>query len=64
MLRRTHAFKEIILSGSVLPGHVDYSVSTGSVSNFTRHAVRVKVVPYPEQICAVWVIIAVCYMKE
>lgn len=63
MLRRTNAFKDIVLSGSIIPGHIDYSVSTGAMSSLTRHAVRVKLVAYPEQMCALWVIVAVCYMK-
>jgi len=48
--------------------HVDYSSTTSSdmmmmISNRTRHAIRVKLIAYPEQICAIWVIVAVCYMK-
>jgi centrosomal protein CEP76 len=26
-----------------------------------KHAIRVKIVPYPENVCAVWVMIAVRY---
>ena len=63
MLRRTNAFKDIVLSGSIIPSHIDYSVSTGAMSCMTRHAIRVKIITYPEQICAVWIIVAVCYMK-
>ena len=29
--------------------------------DMVRHAIRVKIVPYPENMCAVWVMIAVRY---
>ena len=45
-LRQSKAASEVILLGAA-----------GSA----RHAVRVKVFPYPEATAAVWVMISVCY---
>ena len=35
----------------------------GCRGDHVRHAVRVKVYPYPEDVCAVWVMFAVKYQS-
>ena len=49
-LRRAKAFKDVILGGKLGLG--------------SRLAVRVRLVPYPHQLCALWIIVASCFQKE
>jgi hypothetical protein len=69
-LKKVGAFRDVVKSGTGLPALVPTGsgapgvLSQAAVSKLTRHAVRVKIVQYPEQVCSVWVIIAVCFAKQ
>lgn len=53
-LKRVKAFKDVALSGQL---------GVGLGYGGCRLAVRVRVVPYPYQLCAVWIIVASCSQK-
>ena len=48
------------MSVAILKNRVGYEVLSAK-GDSVRHAMRVKVVPYPEGVCAVWVMLAVRY---
>lgn len=63
-LSRTSAFREVVFCNAETASFAHHSDSTLSLARFARHAVRVKVVQYSETVCAVWIIVAVCFAKE
>ncbi len=60
-LRKSSAFKDVCLSEAGVDG--GFMFDEAASQRRARHAVRVKVVRYPEQMCAVWVMVAVIFPK-
>ena len=66
-LQKTDAFRDVVLvksgggSSGMNSGLASYS--NVGIAKLTNHAVRIKVVPYSDSICAVWIMIGVCYLK-
>eukprot|EP01038_Epipyxis_sp_PR26KG_P004135 gene4135-5889_t len=66
-LHKTDAFRDVVLvksgggSSGMNSGLASYS--NVGIAKLTNHAVRIKVVPYSDSICAVWIMIGVCYLK-
>lgn len=64
ILTRTAAFQDVVRSSSK-QGFIYSESQTTSDSIFptTRHGLRVKIVEYSGLVCAVWILVAVCYER-
>lgn len=60
-LRRANAFNDLIC---VAQEKETPETGPPLEGQLTRHAVRVKIIDYPERACAVWLVVAVCFLKS
>jgi hypothetical protein len=60
-LSRTSAFQDVVRSSS--KHSFSYTGVSDSVSPTTRHGLRIRITDYPDNICAVWIVVAVCFLQ-
>jgi hypothetical protein len=64
MISKTSVARDIITARSAAAAPAASGGGLVGMNAITRHGVRAKVFVYPEGLCSVWLMIAVCYFEN